>query len=212
MGEHLAAARLLLGAAGIAQDWPDQTGHATLAHDAATALQAAGRLDEAEKAFERAGALWRQVGDLSAAIRASRARAWILVERSEPDWTGALALFEAAGAELAAAAPTDPETRWEVPETWRQAAHLIMRWSDDADAPTATVHSGLSYAERAAAEFTALGDVRSAVRTGLLAAEYDVALDRRSDALERVRALRAECTEPALVAQCDRYLAWLSDA
>jgi tetratricopeptide (TPR) repeat protein len=211
-GEPLAAAQLLLAAASVAADWPDQTAHAMLAHDAASALQSAGHAAEAEQAFARAGELWRALGQPGSAVRTTRARAWLLADRDEPDWVGALALFDAAGAELAAAEPADPADRWEAPETLRQAASLIMQWAGDADPPEETVRRGLALAEEAADGFAALGDVGYAARARLLAAEFEVALDRRPAALQRVRALRAEVAgrdDAALVAQCDRYLAWL---
>jgi tetratricopeptide (TPR) repeat protein len=207
-GEPEPAARLLLAAATIAQGWPDQTGHATLAHEAAAALQSAGHGEEAERAYARAADLWQTVGDLASRIRAIRARAWLLADRDLP---GALALFDAAAAELSAA---DPGERWELPETLRQAAHLVMQWHENADPDPRTVRRGLALAEDAARGFAAVDDFPSLASARLLAAEFEVlALDRREDGLARVRGLADECRtrgETALVTRCEQYLSWLA--
>src|SRR5690606_22666374 len=69
LGEHRAAAERRLRPADIARHWPEQQDHATLAHLAASSLELAGLPEEAERAFARAGELWRAVGDTPGLVR-----------------------------------------------------------------------------------------------------------------------------------------------
>ncbi|MGC3005516.1 tetratricopeptide repeat protein, partial [Streptomyces sp. G35A] len=81
--EHRAAAERRLQAAEIARQWPEQHDHATLAHLAASSLEMAGLPAEAERAYERAGELWRTVGDAPGLVRSLRARAWLALRGEE---------------------------------------------------------------------------------------------------------------------------------
>ncbi|MCD7444126.1 tetratricopeptide repeat protein [Streptomyces lincolnensis] len=77
LGDHREAAQRRLQAAEIARHWPEQQDHATLAHLAAESLGQAGLADEADRAYARAGDLWRSLGDVHGLVRALRARAWL---------------------------------------------------------------------------------------------------------------------------------------
>ncbi|MEU7059622.1 tetratricopeptide repeat protein [Streptomyces sp. NPDC046197] len=77
LGEHRAAAERRLQAAEIARHWPEQQDHATLAHLAAESLGQAGLLTEADRAYARAGDLWRSLGSVHGLVRSLRARAWL---------------------------------------------------------------------------------------------------------------------------------------
>ncbi|MGM9333773.1 tetratricopeptide repeat protein [Streptomyces murinus] len=77
LGEHRAAAEQRLLAADIARHWPEQRDHATLAHLAADSLGSAGLVAEADRAYARAGELWRALGDTRLLVRSLRARAWL---------------------------------------------------------------------------------------------------------------------------------------
>ena len=76
LGEHREAAERWLRAADIARHWPEQRDHAMLAHLAAEALGHAGLPAEADRAYARAGDLWRELGNVHGLVRALRARAW----------------------------------------------------------------------------------------------------------------------------------------
>ncbi|WP_086771250.1 hypothetical protein [Streptomyces bobili] len=77
LGEHRAAAERRLQAAETARHWPEQHDHATLAHLAAESLGQAGLHAEADRAYVRAGDLWRSLGNVHGLVRSLRARAWL---------------------------------------------------------------------------------------------------------------------------------------
>ncbi|WP_420035731.1 tetratricopeptide repeat protein [Streptomyces sp. cg28] len=77
LGEHVQAAQAWLRAAELAQHWPEQRDHAMLANLAADALDRAGRPEEADRAYVRAGELWASLGQVPAVVRCLRARAWL---------------------------------------------------------------------------------------------------------------------------------------
>lgn len=83
LGEHHAAAERRLQAAEIARHWPEQHDHATLAHLAAESLGQAGLVEEADRAYARAGELWRELGNVHGLVRASRARAWLALRAED---------------------------------------------------------------------------------------------------------------------------------
>ncbi|MET9872725.1 tetratricopeptide repeat protein, partial [Streptomyces sp. NPDC006386] len=80
LGEHRAAAERRLQAAEIARHWPEQQDHATLAHLAGESLAEAGLSAEADRAYARAGALWRELGNVPGLVRSLRARAWLALD------------------------------------------------------------------------------------------------------------------------------------
>lgn len=222
LGEYRESARALLRAAGIAAGWPDQTTHALLAHDAAGSLEHAGLVDEAERAYARAGLLWRDLHRTGAYVRSTRARAWLAVRHDEPDWAAARALMEQAAADLDRAdASTDGDAdeieyqRW---ETQVQLAHLYRDWPRGEPAqhqpatPEESIVLGLSAAEAAANGFAAIGEKTRAVRAQLDAAQFEAWLGRPREALARVLRLREQCDQRGdteLVKRCDQYLQWL---
>ncbi|WP_428935456.1 tetratricopeptide repeat protein [Streptomyces sp. ACT015] len=83
LGEHHAAAERRLLAAETARHWPEQHDHATLAHLAAESLGQAGLAEDADRAYARAGELWRELGNVHGLVRALRARAWLAL-RADP--------------------------------------------------------------------------------------------------------------------------------
>ena len=83
LGEHREAAERRLQAAEIARHWPEQHDHATLAHLAAESLGHAGLPAEADRAYARAGDLWRALGNVHGLVRSLRARAWLGAARRE---------------------------------------------------------------------------------------------------------------------------------
>ncbi|MEV8595592.1 tetratricopeptide repeat protein [Streptomyces sp. NPDC052012] len=200
LGEHRAAAERRLQAAGIARHWPEQQDHATLAHLAASSLEMAGLPEEAERAFARAGDLWRAVGDAPGLVRSLRARAW-LVLRTEADREQARALMTEAVTECAAARDAaGDETRLqltaELGHTHRQCADLLVRWAGDTaegDAREAALEEAVSELDRAIAEFDAAGPDALHERTGaqLAAAWVETELGRSSAATARARAVLA---------------------
>ena len=221
LGEYRESARALLRAAGIAAGWPDQTTHALLAHDAAGSLERAGLIDEAERAYARAGLLWRDLHRTGGWVRSTRARAWLAVRHDEPDWAAARALMEQAAADLDQADATDEDAdeleyqRW---ETQVQLADLCREWprSEPAQNQPATPDEpavlGLSAAEAAANGFAGIGEGQRAARAQLVAAEFEARLGRPRESLARVLRLREQCDQRGdteLVNRCDQYLKWL---
>ncbi|WP_221353871.1 tetratricopeptide repeat protein [Streptomyces beigongshangae] len=85
LGEHRGAAEHWLRAADVARRWPDQQDHAMLAHLAAEALGRAGLPAEADRAYARAGDLWRDLGNAHGLIRSLRARAWLAARGRDPE-------------------------------------------------------------------------------------------------------------------------------
>ncbi|MQY12214.1 hypothetical protein SRB5_23470 [Streptomyces sp. RB5] len=173
-GGHREAAEHYLRGAAIAEGWPEQTDHARLAHLAAGALEGAGLDDEALKAFERAGELWRAVGDAAGLVKSIRARAWLAARE---DTAAGLALMEQAVTECA----DTPDGM--LGDTLRQAAELLYR-----DAGDEAGHlRALAYAERAAAAHRTAGDAGKAASAEILAAWIESDADRGDAARERAR-------------------------
>ncbi|MFJ8790160.1 tetratricopeptide repeat protein [Streptomyces sp. NPDC102462] len=132
LGEHRAAAERRLQAAEIARHWPEQHDHATLAHLAAESLGQAGLPAEAERAYARAGGLWRSLGDVHGLVRSLRARAWLaLGDAAGAD--GARELMTEAVRECAAAreaagdGPARHRLTFELAHTHRQFGDLLAR-------------------------------------------------------------------------------------
>jgi tetratricopeptide (TPR) repeat protein len=196
LGEHREAARMFISAAGLVRDWPDQVPHASLTHEAGDALEAAGLSRDAEAAYRRAAELWGVAGQPDAAARALRAVAWTLVQREDPDWAGALALFEEA------AAASDPER----PETLFQTAQLALDWPTDTR-PADLARRALAMADEAAAGLRGFGDLERATRADLLAAELlGGPLADPAAAAARVAAARQRAADAGvkhLVGWCD---------
>ncbi|MFE0520227.1 tetratricopeptide repeat protein [Streptomyces sp. NPDC058954] len=201
LGEHREAADRRLRAAEIARHWPEQHDHATLAHLAAESLGAAGLPAEAERAYARAGELWRGVGNVHGLVRSLRARAWLALRADD----GADAARELmAGAvhecEAAAGATVDEEARErlvaELGHTHRQFGDLLARSAAedaDDDAIRATLEEALSQVVEAAAVFASLGDGALDSRTGaeLAAGWLETDLGRSARAAARARAVLA---------------------
>jgi tetratricopeptide (TPR) repeat protein len=103
LGEHRAAAERRLQAAEIARHWPEQNDHATLAHLAAESLGHAELPAEADQAYERAGDLWRSLGNVHGLVRSLRARAWLALRADLADLGGARELMAGAIEECEAA-------------------------------------------------------------------------------------------------------------
>ncbi|MFD7324677.1 tetratricopeptide repeat protein [Streptomyces sp. NPDC059875] len=136
LDEPRSAAEQWLRAAEFAKEWPEQRDHAMLANLAAQALLRAELKPQAAAAYERAGELWRALGDTSAYVRTLRVRAWIAGAAGE-----GRALMDAA----AEACGSDVV---ELADTCVQAAELLA----ETDAGVA-----LSYAERAVSAFASAG-------------------------------------------------------
>ncbi|GAB2447597.1 tetratricopeptide repeat protein [Streptomyces incanus] len=199
LGEHRAAAERRLQAAGIARNWPEQQDHATLAHLAASSLEQAGLADEAERAYARAGELWRTVGDAPGLVRSLRARAWLTL-RGEAGPDGARTLMADAVEECEAAvdAAPDDETRArltaDLGHTHRQFADLLVRVADggaaDDDGET-LFEEAVTALDRAIATFALLGPdtLQDRSRAELAAAWLEADLGRPADAAARARAV-----------------------
>ncbi|MFF8230909.1 tetratricopeptide repeat protein [Streptomyces caelestis] len=201
LGEHRAAAERRLQAAEIARHWPEQHDHATLAHLAGESLGQAGLADEADRAYARAGDLWRELGNVHGLIRSLRARAWLAL-RAQDGLAQARALMAEAVREGEAARDTtaDAESRQrlvaELGHTYRQFGDLLARSVSDGtdDAPARAVfEESLSQVLRAAEVFASLGDAALHSRTGaeLAAGRLEADLGRPADAAARARAVLA---------------------
>jgi tetratricopeptide (TPR) repeat protein len=201
LGEHRAAAERRLQAAEIARHWPEQHDHATLAHLAGESLGQAGLADEADRAYARAGDLWRELGNVHGLIRSLRARAWLAL-RAQDGLAEARALMAEAVREGEAARDTaaDAESRQllvaELGHTHRQFGDLLARSVSDGtdDAPARAVfEESLSQVLRAAEVFASLGDAALHSRTGaeLAAGRLEADLGRPADAAARARAVLA---------------------
>ncbi|WP_367320593.1 tetratricopeptide repeat protein [Streptomyces sp. HUAS ZL42] len=207
LGEHRAAAERRLQAAEIARHWPEQQDHATLAHLAAESLGAAGLPAEADRAYARAGDLWRALGNVHGLVRSLRARAWLAL-RTEDGTDGARDLMGGAVAECADAldAAEDAEARYRLTEelahTHRQFGDLLARSaSEDAedDSIRDALEEALSQTAQAVVVFAALGDDVLDHRTGaeLAAGWLETDLGRPADAAARARAVLAAYTDAA---------------
>lgn len=188
LGEHQQAAEQYLLAAEIAAHWPREGArdHAMLATLAAQSLSSADLDTQAARAYERAGALWRDLGDVPALIRTLRSRAWLalrpeqegaaagraLMAEAERELTTALAATEP-GAPVAAEAGGAPVRGGrrdvllaELAATHRQTGDLITAAAGStphdpdeyaAEAARAAYEEGLAHVERAVAGFAGLG-------------------------------------------------------
>jgi tetratricopeptide (TPR) repeat protein len=214
LGEHRAAAERRLQAAEIARHWPEQQDHATLAHLAAESLGEAGLHTEADRAYARAGAVWRELGDPHGVVRSLRARAWLALHAPSGADT-ATELMEAAVQECAAAldAADDEQARHllttELGDTHRQFGDLLTALAEaetEAEAEAeATAHAkaevtrtgreaALARLMEAVAVFAALGDAARIARTDAELAVGRLALDlgRPAQAQAHARAVARE--------------------
>ncbi|MDX3578513.1 tetratricopeptide repeat protein [Streptomyces sp. FL07-04A] len=208
LGEHRDAAERRLQAAEIARHWPEQHDHATLAHLAAESLGHAGLHTEADRAYARAGELWRDLGNVHGLIRSLRARAWLAL-RTEQDPGVARALMTSAVEECADAfggAGDDEEARLrlisELGDTHRQFGDLLARSAAedaDDDAIRATLDEALSQMSEAVAVFVTLGGSGLLARTGaeLAAGWLECDLGRPAQAAARARAVLRSCADAA---------------
>ncbi|GGL96978.1 hypothetical protein GCM10010129_45980 [Streptomyces fumigatiscleroticus] len=201
LGEHREAAERRLQAAEIARHWPEQHDHATLAHLAAESLGQAGLPVEADRAYARAGDLWRSLGNVHGVVRSLRARAWLALH-AEDGADEARGLMEAAvrECERALAAADDEEARErlvaELGHTHRQFGDLLARSaSENAEdgAIRAAFEEALSRMVRAVEVFAGLGDTALHSRTGaeLAAGWLEADLSRPARAVARARAVLA---------------------
>ncbi|MEV5792729.1 tetratricopeptide repeat protein [Streptomyces sp. NPDC052192] len=224
LGEHRGAAEHWLRAADIARHWPEQRDHAMLAHLAAEALGHAGLTVEADRAYARAGDLWRELGNVDGLVRSLRARAWAAA-RTDENLDGARALMEAAlrecasavegpaeavgpsgtapgaGADDEAVEAEDARRRMvaELGHTHRQFGDLVARSvPDDAEEAAARVafEESLGHLDRAVAVFASLGDDVLDARTGaeLAAGRLEADLGRPESAVARARAVLDACS------------------
>ncbi|MET7689778.1 tetratricopeptide repeat protein [Streptomyces sp. NPDC005483] len=200
LGEHREAAERRLQAAEIARQWPEQHDHATLAHLAAESLGAAGLSAEADRAYARAGALWRELGNVHGLVRSLRARAWLAL-RAEDGADAARELMAEAVRECQAAlgdAEADEDARQrlvgELGHTHRQFGDLLARSvpEETEDDPIQSVlEEALAQVVEAIVVFASLGDGALDARTGAeLAAGWLAAdLSRPAEAAARARAV-----------------------
>ncbi|MGW3511029.1 tetratricopeptide repeat protein [Streptomyces sp. NPDC000994] len=197
LGEHRAAAERRLQAAETARHWPEQQDHATLAHLAAESLSRAGLHDEADRAYTRAGDLWRSLGDVHGLVRALRARAWLALG-TEAGLDAARELMGAAVTECEAAldAVDDTAARQrlvvELGDTHRQFGELLADSAED-EGDGAASEEALSRLEQAIAAFALLGPAALHDRTGaeLAAGRLAADLGRPAEATARARAVLA---------------------
>ena len=235
LGEHREAAARRLQAAELARQWPEQQDHATLAHLAAESLDQAGLSDEADRAYTRAGELWRSLGDVHGLVRALRARAWLALG-AEGGQDEARELMEAAVRECAEALgpdSVDDEARQrlvaELGHTHRQYGDLLARSAaEDAEDETiqAALEDALDQITEAIVVFASLGDAALHSRTGaeLAAGWLEADLSRPDRAAARARAVLAaydayeadetdetDETTPARRAEAEQMLQVLDD-
>ncbi|MFY4718420.1 tetratricopeptide repeat protein [Streptomyces sp. LaBMicrA B280] len=188
LGEHRAAAEQRLLAADIARHWPEQRDHATLAHLAADSLGGAGLVAEADRAYARAGELWRALGDTRLLVRSLRARAW-LAPREDSGTAAAEGLMAEAvevcerALENAADARALGGLTRELAQTHRQFGDLLAQAGDPAGA----------HFERAITLFASLGPAALHDRTAaeLAAAELASELGHPGEATARAHAVLA---------------------
>ncbi|MFJ4536425.1 tetratricopeptide repeat protein [Streptomyces tibetensis] len=201
LGEHRAAAERRLQAAEIARHWPEQHDHATLAHLAGESLGQAGLPVEADRAYARAGDLWRALGNVPGLIRSLRARAWLALEtEGGPAEARALMAEAIRTCEAAREAASDEETRQqlvaELGQTHGQFGDLLARSAVEG-AEDASVRDlfeeALAHVVRSAEVFASLGDGALHSRSGaeLAAGRLEADLDRRADAVARAHAVLA---------------------
>ncbi|WP_326663912.1 tetratricopeptide repeat protein [Streptomyces canus] len=200
LGEHREAAERRLQAAEIARHWPEQHDHATLAHLAAESLGAAGLPAEADRAYARAGGLWRDLGNVHGLIRSLRARAWLALRAEDGADTPRELMAEAVReCEVALGETQAQEEAWqrlvgELGHTHRQFGDLLARSvPEDAedDSIRAVLEESLAQVVEAIVVFASLGDEALDARTGAeLAAGWLAAdLSRPAEAAARARAV-----------------------
>jgi tetratricopeptide (TPR) repeat protein len=212
LGEHRAAAELRLRAAEIARHWPEQQDHATLAHLAGEALGAAELPAEADRAYARAGDLWRELDDPHGLVRSLRARAWLAL-RTPDGADRAAELMEAAVQECATAldAAEDEESRAllaeELGHTHHQFGGLLARVAEeraeqDQDSG-AGFEAALARFMEAVAVFAALGGDAVHARTDaeLAAGRLALGLGRSAQAEAHAGAVLAAYADPATGAE-----------
>ncbi|MET7613125.1 tetratricopeptide repeat protein [Streptomyces seoulensis] len=191
LGEHRQAAEHRLLAAGIAEHWPEQQDHATLAHLAGESLAEAELPEEADRAYVRAGELWEALGNPYFTVRALRARAW-LAPGLTAGVPGARELMARAvrvcGEALAEADDPLEEARLttELGHTHRQFGELLAAVAEERV-------EALAELERSAALFAGLGTDGLHGRTGaeLAAAALESELGRTAEARARARGVLA---------------------
>ncbi|MGW5329943.1 tetratricopeptide repeat protein [Streptomyces sp. NPDC004014] len=199
LGEHREAAERRLRAAEIARHWPEQQDHATLAHLAAESLGNAGLLEDADRAYARAGELWRELGNRHFLVRSLRARAWLAL-RGEGPADGARELMAQAVRECEhALEAAEPAARHaftaELANTHLQFGDLLVRSAagDEDEAAEEALEAALARTERAAELFGTLGAEGLHDRTGaeLAAARLETDLGRPAGAAARARGVLA---------------------
>ncbi|MFI9769854.1 tetratricopeptide repeat protein [Streptomyces sp. NPDC052415] len=204
LGEHREAAERRLQAAEIARHWPEQHDHATLAHLAAESLGQAELHEEADRAYTRAGDLWRELGNVHGLVRSLRARAWLALRaRDGADGVGtARELMAAAVQECAEALDATPDEEAyarltaELGHTHRQFGDLLARSAaedDEDDSIRAALEGALTRMTEAITVFATLGDAGRHARTGaeLAAGWLEADLGRPAEAAARARAVLA---------------------
>lgn len=204
LGEHRAAAEHRLRAAEIARHWPEQQDHATLAHLAAESLSRAGLHEEADRAYARAGDLWRSLDNVHGLVRATRARAWLAL-RTEAGPDAARELMQAAVTECEKARDTavDEAARQrftaELGHTHRQFGDLLAGAAEDGEDGAAGTgfEEALARTEQAIAAFALLGPDALHERTGaeLAAGRLAALLGRPAEAGARARGVLAACED-----------------
>ncbi|MFF4965499.1 tetratricopeptide repeat protein [Streptomyces sp. NPDC001037] len=198
LGEHREAAERRLRAAEIARHWPEQQDHATLAHLAAESLGNAGLLEDADRAYARAGELWRELGNRHFLVRSLRARAWLAL-RGEGPADGARELMAQAVRECEhALEAAEPAARHaftaELANTHLQFGDLLVRSAaGDDEAAEEALETALARMERAAELFGTLGAEGLHDRTGaeLAAGRLEADLGRPAGAAARARGVLA---------------------
>ncbi|MCI3244535.1 MULTISPECIES: tetratricopeptide repeat protein [Streptomyces] len=202
LGDHRAAAERRLQAAEIARHWPEQRDHATLAHLAAESLGAAGLSADADRAYARAGELWRSLGDVHGLVRSLRARAWLAL-RAQDGAGAARELMAQAVRECASALDGDGHDEGarerlaaELGHTHRQFGDLLARsTSEDADddAIRTALEDALTQVTEAITVFASLGDAALDSRTGaeLAAGWLETDLGHPTRATARARTVLA---------------------
>ncbi|MEG8277813.1 tetratricopeptide repeat protein [Streptomyces sp. AHA2] len=205
LGEHRAAAERRLRAAEIARTWPEQHDHATLVHLAGESFGQAGLTAEADRAYARAGGLWRRLGDTAGLVRALRARAWLVADADEGP-AGARKLMARAVRECETAldAAADEETRHlltaELGDSLRQFGDLLagsVTGGDCGDledgAARPALEDALARLRLAVGAFASLGEDALHDRTGaeLAAGRAEAGLGRTAEARARARGVLA---------------------
>ncbi|MEV4576578.1 hypothetical protein AB0K16_25340 [Nonomuraea jabiensis] len=141
LGRHREAAEQFLKGAELIQNNSDQQAmHAELAWSAAEALQYSGQTTEALAAYQRAAALWTELGQLTPRVRCLRSAAWLLRYMAEPDpeehqdaERPGVAEMRAVLAELVELAEHSPseEVLAELAETQKQLEQMITDRFDE---------------------------------------------------------------------------------